>query len=234
MKRPQGKERQEYEEKTKEIRFDLYKEIIKDYPDTAGVILGHHLGDLQENIIFNFMKGRGLLQLPVIMPISKQYQVKVLRPLLGHPKTDIFKLSEVANIPYFKNTTPVWSNRGRFRNEILPLLQTTFGIGFGKNIIKNGEESDELKLLIHEEVIKPYLQTVFSNEGKHYFPKLEGKTFTFWKIVISHWASEQKLPPFSFKSLTLLYEQMKMSGLTVTMNSKCTVAVTDNYIIFSV
>lgn len=61
--------RDEYEKRTREARYDLYKATISGQSEQApgiicsGVCVGHHEGDLQENVISNMMKGGSLLDL---------------------------------------------------------------------------------------------------------------------------------------------------------------------------
>jgi tRNA(Ile)-lysidine synthase TilS/MesJ len=61
--------RDEYEKLTREARYDLYKAVIGGQSEHApgiicnGVCVGHHEGDLQENVISNMMKGGSLLDL---------------------------------------------------------------------------------------------------------------------------------------------------------------------------
>ncbi len=66
-------DRTEYEKASREIRYSFYKEILKKYENrklsqwmytikdskrknSTGVIFGHHIGDVQENVISNIMR----------------------------------------------------------------------------------------------------------------------------------------------------------------------------------
>jgi tRNA(Ile)-lysidine synthase TilS/MesJ len=49
------------------------------------------------------------------------------RPFLEIDKEKIFKFSQKYFIPYLKNTTPEWSNRGKFRNHFLEAIYNQFG-----------------------------------------------------------------------------------------------------------
>lgn len=48
--------------------------------------------------------------------------VMIWRPMLPHPKTLIIDYAHRYGVPYFKDSTPAWSTRGRLRNELLPLI----------------------------------------------------------------------------------------------------------------
>ena len=51
------KNRGVYEEETRNIRYEYYKELVLKY-DCDGVMLGHHRDDLSENVFNNIMRGR--------------------------------------------------------------------------------------------------------------------------------------------------------------------------------
>ena len=45
--------------------------------------------------------------------------VTVLRPLLEHEKPEIYDFSHKYGVPYFKDSTPSWSTRGKLRNNLV-------------------------------------------------------------------------------------------------------------------
>lgn len=202
-------DRSNYEELSKKIRFDFYRQVFQEHStyNPIGVILGHHKGDVQENIIFNFMKGRILLDLTVMQKSTIIENINILRPFITHPKSLIYELAKEAQIPHFKNTTPVWSNRGQFREKLLPLLQTIFGIGVLENITKAGKESDELKDMVINEIVNPYYNTIVQKDTVFYFPIIN-KKITFWKYVMMKFCSINNVPNLSNKSLEQLYERI--------------------------
>jgi tRNA(Ile)-lysidine synthetase-like protein len=228
--------REEYEEVTKEIRFDLYKKVRDEYKNYyfMGVILGHHKGDLQENIFFNMMKGRTLIDLSVIKIQSEILGVKILRPLLGVPKQEIFDLAHSNNIPYFKNTTPSWSNRGKYREIIQPALMNTFGEGVMGNLSKLSQESDDLQIIIKNNIIIPYMKTIEIKDNIYFLPKTNDQPFTYWKYIFTEFCHQFKLPVFSHKSIVLIYEKLypikKMNTINI---SNIIVNITNDHIIIS-
>ena len=46
-----------------------------------------------------------------------------LRSLLNVSKNNIYQFVQKHNIPYVKNSTPEWSQRGKIRNNIVPVLK---------------------------------------------------------------------------------------------------------------
>jgi len=231
-----SKKREEYEELTKEIRFGLYKkveEIYKNY-NCLGVILGHHKGDLQENIFQNVMKGRNLTDLSVIKEQSEILGVKILRLLIRHPKNDIFEMAHKNNIPYFKNTTPSWSNRGNMREIVLPSIIKTFGEGAMTNLSKIGQESDELQLLVKENIVNPYMKKIEIKGNIHFLPLLPNQSFTFWKYIFHEWCHTNKLPVISYKLMGQIYDKISTnSKVSITCNDKINMMINNDFIVIA-
>jgi tRNA(Ile)-lysidine synthetase-like protein len=132
--------RREYEEWTKHIRYNAYKKIMERY-DLTGVMVGHHQDDIIENIFTNTMYGRSVLDLEVMKSKSVIKGVPIMRPFLRLHKKEIYDYAHMYNIPYFLDTTPKWSKRGKMRFEIFPLITRTFGNGWRNKIKKIGKES---------------------------------------------------------------------------------------------
>jgi len=222
--RERNNKREEYEELTKNIRFDLYKKVQNLYSEFyhIGVILGHHKGDLQENVFFNLMKGRTLTDLSVIKEQSQIMGVKILRPLLGVTKKEIFEIAHLNNFPYFKNTTPSWSNRGKYREIIQPAIIDTFGEGVLTNLSKVSQESDELQLMIKNSIIIPYMNTIKVKDNLHYLPKTKDQPISYWKYIFQEFCNKYKLSSISYKSLKQIYEKLytaSSNSITASSNS---------------
>ena len=80
-----------------------------------GIFFGHHKGDIQENVISNMMRRTSPLNLSGMNEIGTVENVSIYRPLLPHTKDDIFDFAHTFGVPYFKDTTPKWSVRGKLR-----------------------------------------------------------------------------------------------------------------------
>ena len=116
-------------------------------------------------------------------PISEINNVNIARPFLDHPKSDILKLAHNYMIPYFKDTTPDWSNRGKMRRKVFPLLVEMFGNYFRNNLNNMGNNSAEIGNMLNDYVFQPFLKNKYFKYGcliliedKHNAPNL------FWKI----------------------------------------------------
>jgi tRNA(Ile)-lysidine synthase TilS/MesJ len=123
--------REFYEAATRELRFAAYRVVGKELLETSQlppkVILGHIKDDLVENVWTNFAKGQHLDNLAKMEPQEEQLGVTLLRPLLAVSKDIIMDTSAFLGIPYLRNTTPSWSNRGKFREHFYAATQAQYG-----------------------------------------------------------------------------------------------------------
>jgi tRNA(Ile)-lysidine synthase TilS/MesJ len=103
-------------------------------------MLGHHRGDLRENVLSNAHKGCGPLDLSGMTAVSRNDGIALYRPLLPLEKTIVFDYAHTFGVPYFKDTTPHWSTRGKLRNKLLPLLQEIYGEGSMNNLSSGRRE----------------------------------------------------------------------------------------------
>ena len=166
MKRDLGLvDRNFYEEETRKIRFNTYKLANKLFDNKIiGFCLGHHKDDRIENIFMNIMKGRDILDICVMKPISVLDSVMILRPFLSNPKSDIYSFSDKYFIPYTKDTTPIWSCRGVIRQTIFPLLEKQFG-NFNVHLNKLGERSNDLHKEKEQQINYFFDSIVFEKYG---------------------------------------------------------------------
>ena len=153
--------RNDYEEETRNIRYGFYKDLIEKYK-YDGVVLAHHKDDYSENVFNNIMRGNSsILNLGVFKEVNIINNVKVLRPMLNFIKKDIYDISEQYQIPYFLDTTPKWSCRGKMRNEIFPKCDNCYGKIFMKNLHLLGIQSESVNNVIYKHLIDPILNSIF-------------------------------------------------------------------------
>jgi tRNA(Ile)-lysidine synthetase-like protein len=138
------------EEETKKARFNLYKYVVEK-ENLNGVILGHHMGDIVENVFTNIIKGRNLNNLTVMKEMDTMYNVNIFRPYLNISKDVIFDYAHYNVIPYFLNSTPAWSCRGVLRDMVIPTLKKQFG-AFEHNIIKFTQDLSEVSSFYEKEM----------------------------------------------------------------------------------
>ncbi len=63
-------------------------------------------------------------------------------------------------MPYFKDSTPSWSTRGKLRNQLLPLLLDMYGAGCLQNMAQLAQESDATRDLVQANLYAPFLSAV--------------------------------------------------------------------------
>lgn len=151
--------RDEYEKVSRDIRYGFYQEIIA-LERCDAVIFGHHKGDVQENVISNVMHGLSPLVLSGMGEVGIANNVAVWRPLLAYSKDDIYNFAHQYGVPYFKDTTPSWSTRGKLRRLLVPLLIDMYGEGCLNNLTALAHQSDESRALVHNAVYEPFLNSI--------------------------------------------------------------------------
>ncbi|KAF0688922.1 Aste57867_19547 [Aphanomyces stellatus] len=154
--------REDYEKLSRDIRYTTYQDIMAKY-SIPGMCVGHHRGDVQENVISNMMKGQSLLGLNGMTPLSVVNGVRIWRPLLSVDKDAIFDFAHQFGVPYFKDTTPQWSTRGKLRRRLMPLLQEIYGEGYLNNLSNLGQEATECADVLESALLSPVLDTVQSS-----------------------------------------------------------------------
>lgn len=107
--------RDDYERISRELRYKSYREAIASAAENMeskmiaenleiGVMLGHHRGDLRENVLSNAHKGCGPLDLSGMTAVSRNDGVLIYRPLLPLEKAFVFDYAHQFGVPYFKGT----------------------------------------------------------------------------------------------------------------------------------
>jgi len=145
----------DYEKETRNIRYSYYEELCKQY-NCNGVFLAHHKGDTAENIFNNIMRGgREITDLSVLKKNNNILNVNVYRPLLDYYKQPILDIAEKYSVPYFLDSTPDWSCRGKMRRKIFPACEDCYGDSYTNNLIKLGNESDMIGGIIVNHIVEP-------------------------------------------------------------------------------
>jgi hypothetical protein len=61
-------------------------------------------------------------------------------------------------VPYFKDTTPSWSTRGKLRSQLMPLLREMYGTGCSYNLRQLARMSDELCDVVQTNIYQPFME----------------------------------------------------------------------------
>jgi tRNA(Ile)-lysidine synthetase-like protein len=183
--RGQGK-RSEYEIYTRNIRFDFYKKILST-ENCDSILLGHHKDDIVENVVANVCRGRNLLDLAVLKKSSVVNGLKLMRPMMDFYKDDVYNYADKYQVPYFKDTTPEWCVRGKYRIGLHPKLEDTFGKNVKENLLGLSKQSSEWNKLIMDKIIDPFLDTiVYTDDGVVFnLEKYLDYPLSFWNIAFA-------------------------------------------------
>ena len=205
--------RDEYEKISRQVRYDFYRHTLRQYPNDKGqsaVVLGHHRGDLRENVLSNAHKGSGPLDLSGMTAVSRNDGVTLYRPLLPLEKTAIFDYAHTFGVPYLKDTTPHWSTRGKLRNRLLPLLEEIYGEGCLTNLSNLAVESDECRALLQNVLFGPFMNQIEHKPMGMILstaPWMEQGLF-FWKFVLRESLHSGGLGMFSDKAVASFLERL--------------------------
>lgn len=209
-------DRELYEKTTRDIRYNAYKKLVKDY-NSLGVLLGHQQDDKVENIFTNIMNGRSLLDLEVLQPFQTIMSVPIHRPLISIDKDTLFAISHKYKIPYFKNTTPSWSNRGILRERVLPSIISRYGpIATRKNLLAIGKSSSSWNTIIRKKLLEPFWASIQDFEFGLLFSieDYDDMDKVFWESALLPVFHSLELSMISKKTLDIFVEKMNKKRYT--------------------
>lgn len=152
-------EREFYESMTRDIRFNVYKKLNINSSTPPNILLGHIHEDLVENIWTNIAKCQHLHNLKKMKVQELIQGVNILRPFLHIQKDLIYKVSQELGIPYLKNTTPSWSNRGKFRTHFYKATHDQFGTSVDRKLIEVSEKLEAQATLIQKLLYEPIFKS---------------------------------------------------------------------------
>ncbi len=124
-----------------------------------GIYLGHIKDDIIENIWTNIAKNQNIYNLQKMEIESAIDAVNIVRPFLQVSKEDIYEISLTYKIPYLKNTTPEWSNRGKFRNRFYKETHDQFGCNVDNKLIELSNTLHKTGTMIYNLVYKPIINS---------------------------------------------------------------------------
>ena len=232
IKRGEGS-RNEYEEETRKLRYNYYYDLVELF-NCDGVFLAHHKDDLSENVFNNIMQGKkSITDLSVFKKINTILDVKVCRPMLKFRKQNIYDLSEKYQIPFFLDTTPDWSCRGKMRRQIFPKCEDCYSDSFMNNLVKIGKESDELGDITKKYLINPILQSITHGKFGFIIPKSDIlKEQLIFSDVIRYVLNSNNVKIIKQKSLINLLENYNNTSVLINVVKEYFTFITDFNIIF--
>lgn len=228
-----SKERKYYEETTKNIRFDTYRQL------QCPILLGHNKDDCYENVFTNLSKKIHFENLFGMSEISTENGVTIIRPFLEISKIDIINQAHDIGIPYLEDSTPAWSQRGKMRDSLIPQIQE-----FNGNILSGLNEFIKHSKFLEEQWeinFKSWRETVIENkedrtvtiDQENNFYKINVEQINFW-VKLWFTLGENSRP--SNKCFQQLINKIKCSNIdtdqyTFVLNKENTVKYTKNLLI---
>jgi len=176
-------DRQFYEDMTRNLRFAVYHAVSEGEPN---IILGHIKDDIVENIWSNIAHCHHLENLKKMEEEELQLGVRIIRPFLTAEKADIYRVSQLLAIPYFKNTTPSWSNRGKFREHFYQATIEQYGEGIDTKLIEFADaiqsQNKLLNILLYDPIYKSFKDNTV-NITTAFNTKIDANS---WLIIYEH------------------------------------------------
>jgi tRNA(Ile)-lysidine synthetase-like protein len=215
LKRTTLKDRAFYEQYTKNIRYDCYKNLGNI------IILGHNLDDCMENIINNIKKNINYNNLKgmEIFQEEKENNVSIFRPLLDIKKQEILEFAHKHNIPYAYDSTSSLCERGKIRDQFIPFINN-----YDKNIYSGLLElsnnyyeiykiyENVFPKIIFDEQKEYQNQNNTQNEQKNIIISIENLNiyfFDYWKRIFSHICKKLEIHYIKNKSIHNFILNMK-------------------------
>lgn len=151
-------DREFYETMTRDLRFMVYRACGAAMGIAMPrVALGHIRDDVVENVWTNLAKGQHLSNLKKMAPVEEQHGVLVCRPFLTVEKDAIYRVATAMHVPYLKNTTPTWSNRGKFRTTFHAATHAQFGTAVDTIMLGVADAYAEQARLVDRLLYRPLL-----------------------------------------------------------------------------
>jgi tRNA(Ile)-lysidine synthetase-like protein len=146
-------ERQFYEDMTRQLRFWVYRQVATDA--FTPIFMGHIQDDVVENVWTNIANCTHMGNLKKMQLNETQMGVNIVRPFLAIEKSAIYRASEELGIPYLKNTTPSWSNRGKFREHFHEATVKQFGSSIDKRVVAFADAMEKQAKLVRMFLYEP-------------------------------------------------------------------------------
>ncbi|MDZ4816000.1 MAG: tRNA lysidine(34) synthetase TilS [Verrucomicrobiota bacterium] len=121
----------------RDARYSLFQRLAK-LEKAHGIFLAHHGDDQVETFIQRLCRGTGSTGLACMSQESTHGPLTVYRPFLKVRKSELTQFAELNGWKWREDASNATSdfNRNKVRNEIIPLLNQTFGRDVSANILR--------------------------------------------------------------------------------------------------
>lgn len=145
------------EDEARKGRFGYFSQLMPQY---EALLLAHQADDLAETVLKRVLEGAHISNLSGMQPASRQYGMKIWRPLLNVRKSEILQFLEERSLKPFidsSNTDPAYL-RSRMRGEIFPFLNERFGKETTTNLVLLSERALEMKEYLDRQIERVSVQ----------------------------------------------------------------------------
>ena len=198
-----------YEDITKKIRYDCYKQI-KSRPIVA---LGHNKDDCFENIITNILQKQNYDNLQGMKCYTIIDDITFWRPMLDISKQDIIQFAIKHNIPFLQDSTPKWCNRGKIRDDIVPCFQN-----FHKELIPSmfelAKKVQQMDETLNDFVLNKIISNIQIDSNNIIIKTRSNFNDILWKKILKLDFFENEA--FSLKSIAKLCEFVNKKDTKIT------------------
>ncbi len=191
---PPTLDREFYESHTREIRFWCYRILSQSYtlaktqPD---IVLGHNYDDTKENALNNIRKNIHLDNLAKMRPLEKimsttppHSTITLSRPFLDVPKKHLVEFAHNHGLPYFIDSTPKWSERGRLRDTVIPTLEK-YDPDIFRSLFSFSQNFADLTALVDSQIIARIWNSKTTTDTTITFKHYTTPCYYVWNKIIN-------------------------------------------------
>ena len=211
--------RELYETYTKNVRYNCYKSVGGEY---VNVILGHNKDDCLENILTNVCNNTKYENLLGMNKNSMIDGIHFIRTFLNIDKESIYKFARNVGIPYLHDSTPSWSQRGKIRDNIKPVLYEWNPLLVTNLFSLSQVLTDSNKII--DEVVNGYIKSTENNTLAIDIKLYYVTTVVFWEKYFRRMYPNY---PISGKSLLNYIDKLKIGKpcrVILSKNISCTIS----------
>lgn len=205
LSRSRDSDRDFYEQFTNKIRFQGYREM------GTPVILGHNMDDCLENIFSNIKGGKSFDNLVGMETESYQQGVLLLRPILNIRKSQIFKFAHDYNIPYLWDSTPKWSQRGKYRDYLIPLIEE-YEPSLVPSLLKMSERYHHICKHYYQLLEEKLEITNIIHKNEYIIKFIDCYEYDYWRFIFEKCFQLYQLKIPSCKSILHLISILRSPG----------------------
>lgn len=123
-----------YEARAREVRHEA---LTRSLGTEEWLVVGHTRDDQVETVLMRLVRGSGLDGLAGMGHCERPY----LRPLLDSSRSDAREMAALTALPWFDDPANLDRShlRNRVRNDLLPVIESTFGPGLSTTLHRSAE-----------------------------------------------------------------------------------------------